>query len=109
MTVSGTAVNLEAIRELLEREQVHTAECMFADTWGIPRGKRLSVEHFRSMAGRSGFAIANVAFTWDMHGVIFPTRFVNDETGYPDMKVVPDITTLRLAGWKQGTAFCMCD
>jgi len=109
MTVTQSAVNLEAIRELLDREQVHTVECMFADTWGIPRGKRLSTEHFRSMLGGSGFAIANVAFTWDMHGVIFPTRFVNDEVGYPDMHVVPDITTLRLAGWREQTAFCFCD
>ena len=49
MTVTQSAVNLEAIRELLDREQVHTVECMFADTWGIPRGKRLSTEHFREI------------------------------------------------------------
>jgi glutamine synthetase len=109
MTVTGTAVNLEAIRELLDREQVHTVECMFADTWGIPRGKRLSTEHFRSMIGGSGFAIANVAFTWDMHSGIFPTSFVNDETGYPDMHAVPDAATVRLAPWRERTAFCLCD
>ena len=82
---------------------------MFADTWGIPRGKRLSTPHFCSVAAGSGFAIANVAFTWDMHGVIFPTAFVNDATGYPDMHVVPDVSTLRIAGWNEGTAFCICD
>jgi glutamine synthetase len=82
---------------------------MFADTWGIPRGKRLSAKHFLSTAGGPGFAVANVAFTWDMHGVIFPTSFVNDETGYPDMHVAPDVSTLRVAGWRDGTAFCICD
>ena len=25
-----------------------------------------------------GFAIANVAYTWDMHSFIFPTGFVNE-------------------------------
>ena len=25
------------------------------------------------------------------------------------MHVVPDISTLRLAGWREGTAFCFCD
>jgi glutamine synthetase len=107
--VIGNEVSIEAVRELLSRQQVHTVECMFADTWGIPRGKRLSAAHFCSAAGGSGFAIANVAFTWDMHGVIFPTKFVNDVTGYPDMHVVPDISTLRLAPWREGTAFCFCD
>jgi glutamine synthetase len=109
MQVTGSAVDLEAVREFLDREHVHTVECMFADTWGIPRGKRLSAQHFCGAAGGTGFAIANVAFTWDMHGVIFPTSFVNDETGYPDMHAVPDVSTLRRAPWREGTAYCFCD
>jgi glutamine synthetase len=109
MTVVHAEANVEAARELLEQNSVHTVECMFPDTWGIPRGKRLSRNHFLATIAGPGFAIANVAFTWDMHGVIFPTRFVNDETGYPDMHVVPDLTTLRLAAWREGTAFCLCD
>jgi glutamine synthetase len=109
MTVTEAPTTVEAAREFLERRDVHTVECMFADTWGIPRGKRLSSKHFLTTAAGPGFAIANVAFTWDMHGVIFPTRFVNDETGYPDMHVLPDLSTLRAAGWRDGTAYCMCD
>jgi glutamine synthetase len=79
---------------------------MFADTWGIPRGKRIPAKQF--LKG-GGFAIANVSLTWDMHCFIFPTEFVNDATGYPDMLAVPDMSTLRLAGWREGTAFCICD
>jgi glutamine synthetase len=109
MTVTEAQANVEAARDFLERHEVHTVECMFADTWGIPRGKRLSTKHFLGTAGGTGFGIANVAFTWDMHGVIFPTSFVNDETGYPDMHVVPDLATLRVAAWREGTAFCICD
>lgn len=109
MQATETAVDLQAAREFLDRHNVHTVECMFADTWGIPRGKRLSTRHFCSVAAGTGFAMANVAFTWDMHGVIFPTAFVDDEAGYPDMHVVPDVSTLRGAAWKEGTAFCICD
>src|SRR5262249_44607585 len=109
MAVTEATDNVEAAREFLDRHQVHTVECMFADTWGVPRGKRLATQHFLSAAGRLGFAIANVALTWDMHGVIFPTSYVNDETGYPDMHVVPDLSTLRVAAWGEGTAFCICD
>jgi glutamine synthetase len=109
MTVTAAEADIDAARELLDRHGVHTVECMFGDTWGIPRGKRLSTQHFLSSAAGHGFAIANVAFTWDMHGVIFPTAFVNDETGYPDMHVVPDLSTLRVAAWRDGTAFCFCD
>jgi len=109
MTLTAAEADIDAARELLDRHGVHTVECMFGDTWGIPRGKRLSTQHFLSSAGAHGFAVANVAFTWDMHGVIFPTAFVNDETGYPDMHVVPDLSTLRVAAWRDGTAFCFCD
>jgi glutamine synthetase len=107
--VAETGAGLEAARELLERSGVHTVECMFADTWGVPRGKRLPTPYFLKAAAASGFAIANVAFTWDMHGVIFPTGFVNDEHGYPDMHAVPDLSSLRIAGWREGTAFCICN
>ncbi|HLY50503.1 MAG TPA: glutamine synthetase family protein [Solirubrobacteraceae bacterium] len=109
MHVTEAPVDPESVRDFLDREGVHTVECLFADTWGIPRGKRLSTRHFLSSARGKGFAMANVAFTWDMHSTIFPTEFVNDETGYPDMHVVPDLSTLRLAGWREGTAFCFCN
>ena len=44
-----------------------------------------------------------------MASTIFPTAFVNDETGYPDMHVKPDVSTLRMAGWKENTAYCFCN
>ena len=61
------------------------------------------------MAAEFGFAMANVVFTWDMHGAIFPTSYVDDASGYPDLHVVPDLSTLRLRGWNEGTAYCICD
>jgi glutamine synthetase len=109
MHVADREVDIETVQEFLDREHIQTVECMFVDTWGVPRGKRLSIRHFCSTAAGDGFAMANVAFTWDMHGVIFPTAFVDDVTGYPDMHVVPDTSTLRVAPWKPRTAFCICD
>ena len=102
------AGDLDQARALIETNRIDTVVCMFADTWGIPRGKRLPAKHFLSST-ESGFAIANVAFTWDVHCFIFPTVFVDDEKGYPDMHAVPDLSTLRVAGWREGTAFCLCD
>jgi glutamine synthetase len=98
--------DLERARELIETNGIHTVECMFADTWGIPRGKRIPAKQF---VKGGGFAIANVAFTWDMQSFIFPTDFVNDTHGYPDMHAVPDLSTLHVAPWREGTAFCICD
>ena len=79
---------------------------MFADTWGIPRGKRLPAKQFLKSPG---FAIANVAYTWDVHSFIFPTEFVNDTHGYPDMHAAADLSTFHVAGWRDGTAYCICN
>ncbi|MGH2871660.1 MAG: glutamine synthetase family protein, partial [Solirubrobacteraceae bacterium] len=92
-----------------ERERVHTVECIFVDTWGIPRGKRLSASQFCSTPSAPRFATSNSAFVWDMQGDILETPFTNNQTGYPDMHVVADVSTLGLAPWKEGTAFCICD
>lgn len=97
---------LDRVRDLCERHGIHTVECMFADTWGIPRGKRIPTAQFLKA---EGFGIANVAFTWDMQCFIFPTDFVNDATGYPDMHAVPDLSTFHIAGWAPGVAYCICD
>jgi glutamine synthetase len=109
MHVTEAVVDLESVQQFLAERNVDTVECLFADTWGIPRGKRLSPQHLLSSARGNGFAMANVVYTWDMHSTIFPTVFVNDETGYPDMHVKPDISTLRIAGWRDGTAYCFCN
>lgn len=98
--------DLERVRELCERHGIHTVECMFADTWGIPRGKRIPTRQFLRSGG---FAMANVAFTWDMNCFIFPTQFVNDTHGYPDLHAVPDLSTFRLSGVREGVACCICN
>ena len=106
MVAADVGSDTDRVRALIEEHGIHTVECMFADTWGIPRGKRLPAKQFLKSPG---FAIANVAYTWDMHSFIFPTGFVNEAHGYPDMHAVADLSTFRVAGWREGTAFCICD
>ena len=102
------AAGLDEARELIERHGIHTIECAFPDVWGTPRGKRIPASHFLRSAGK-GFAIANVCHVWDLHCDIFDTPFCAFDSGWPDMAVVPDLGTLRLATWREGTALCLCD
>ena len=102
MTVAETKENVDAAKDFLERHDVQTVECMFADTWGIPRGKRLSAKHFLSTAGGTGFAVANVALTWDMHGVIFPDELRERRdrlSGHARRPRSVDAARRRLARW----------
>ena len=90
MVAADVGSDTDRVGALIEEHGIHTVECMFADTWGIPRGKRLPAKQFLKSPG---FAIANVAYTWDMHSFIFPTGFVNEAHGYPDMHAAADLST----------------
>lgn len=96
----------DRVAALCEEHGIHTVECVFVDTWGMPRGKRLPVKQF--LRG-SGFAIANVVYTWDPTCFIFATPWVDETDGFPDMHAVPDLASFRVAGWTDGVGIVMCD
>ncbi|MDQ0213324.1 glutamine synthetase family protein [Arthrobacter bambusae] len=97
---------LEDCARIARENGIHTVECVFTDTWGLPRGKMLPIEQFLTGAG---FSIANVAFSWDMRSDIHPTPWSPENSEYPDMHAVPDLPSFRVAGWTTGMATVMCD
>jgi glutamine synthetase len=99
-------VERDRVAALCEEHGVHTVECVFVDTWGMPRGKRLPVRQF--LRG-TGFAIANVVYTWDPTCFIFATPWVDETDGFPDMHAIPDLASFRIAGWTEGVAVVLCD
>ena len=92
--------------KIITENNIHTVECIFTDTWGMPRGKRLPVEQFLSGAG---FAISGVAFSWNFRSDVEATPWFERDMGAPDMKAVPDLQSFRIAGWEEGMATVMCD
>ncbi|WP_125611543.1 glutamine synthetase family protein [Specibacter cremeus] len=106
-TSSLTApATLEDCARIAQANGIHTMECFFTDTWGLPRGKMLPIEQFLTGAG---FSIAQVAFSWDMRSDIHPTPWAQMDSQFPDMHAVPDLPTFRIAGWTEGLATVMCD
>jgi glutamine synthetase len=105
-TVLTPPSTLEDCAKIAQENAIHTVECVFTDTWGMPRGKMLPIEQFLTGAG---FSIANVAFSWDMRSDIHPTPWSPENSEYPDMHAVPDLRSFRVAGWTTGMATVMCD
>jgi|FLYL01.1.fsa_nt_gi glutamine synthetase len=102
-------MDIEQVRAVCEERGIHTVECAFPDPHGIPRGKRIPVRHFLE-GGHRGFDIANVALAWDRKCEVLPEmRYANFETGYPDMRAVPDLSTFRPIPWREGAASVLCD
>jgi glutamine synthetase len=87
---------------------IETVECCFPDTWGVLTGRRLPKPRFLE-AARNGLSMPNAPFAWDIDGHIEPLSYANPETGFPNMHVVPDLSTLRTAPWADSTAFCLMD
>ena len=87
---------------------IETVECCFPDTWGVLTGRRLPKARFLA-AAEEGLSMPNAPFAWDIDGHIEPLPYANPETGFPNMHVVPDLSTLRSAPWAESTAFCLMD
>lgn len=102
-------MDIEQVRAICRERDIHTVECSFPDANGTPRGKRIPASQFLERAWR-GFDIANAALIWDRKCDVLPdVRYANFNTGYPDMKAVPDLATFRPIPWRPGAASVICD
>ncbi|WP_440711781.1 glutamine synthetase family protein [Herbiconiux sp. YIM B11900] len=80
------------------------------DIDGLWRGKRLSAPYFVEAAYSAGTNICNILFGWDIQDVSIPDlTFTGWHTGYPDVNLRPDLSTLRLAPGEPGVASVICD
>lgn len=104
--VSAEARTLGECAKIASDNNISTVACMFTDTWGIPRGKRLPLDQFLRGAG---FSMAGVAFSWTPRSDILPTPWAEMDSEFRDMNLVPDLDSFRVAGWTEGLAVVMCD
>lgn len=80
------------------------------DTDGLWRGKRLSAEYFTESAHAAGTNICNILFGWDLQDTPIPgLTFTGWHTGYPDVNLRPDLSTLRVVPGEPGVASVICD
>jgi glutamine synthetase len=100
---------IDDIKRVCKEQAIHTIECCFPDPLGTPRGKRIPVRQFVETAHR-GIEMASVALAWDRRcDILQDISSVNFSTGYPDMHVVPDLSTFRPIPWRPGAASVVCD
>lgn len=82
----------------------------FTDHYGRLVGKRFDAEFFVEAAMADGTHACDYLFTVDMEmEPVEGYAFANWKKGYGDVHLVPDLSTLRLAGWTDATAIVLCD
>lgn len=93
-----------AAEALLRDHDVHTVELATTDLYGHPRGRRIPREHFlRSVAGHEvSFPEALFAATIDCN--IVESDQITMDSGFFDVRLLADMSSLRLLGHRPGYA-----
>ncbi len=101
--------DLTRIEQIIEGHNIDVVKVGGADYDGIYRGKRLPVDVF--LAGvEHGYAQGDVLFGWDIAEDLVPNlHFTNWDTGYADLRMLPDLATFRTVPWEPGVATVICD
>jgi glutamine synthetase len=93
----------------LDAEGFRTVVVTSADVSGRLVGKRFSPDAFRRML-HEGVSLSSCVLGWDVDQWPGPVQeYTGHHTGWHDVRLVPDLDTLRPAAWLDRTAICVAD
>ncbi|MYH70512.1 MAG: glutamine synthetase [Gammaproteobacteria bacterium] len=100
----------ETVNQLLHENDIDTIKLGMVDIDGLWRGKRVTVDYFLNSIIPKGAHICDIIFGWDIQDkLIQGLKFTGWHTGYPDVFLVPDISTIAIVPWEERTASVICD
>jgi glutamine synthetase len=103
-------LDLRTLGALVRRGALDTVLTVFPDGYGRLLGKRVVGRHFLDHVAAEGVHACIYLFTVDMEMEPLPGFTLTSwERGYGDMKLVPDLATLRRIPWLPNTALVFCD
>jgi len=103
-------MNLEELREQVERGEIDTVLLAICDMQGRLQGKRLTAQHFLEEVAEHGAEGCNYLLAVDVEmNTVEGYELASWEKGYGDFAMRPDLDTLRLVPWHPGTAMCLAD
>ncbi len=103
-------LQLGELEEKVGKGEISTVLVAFSDLYGRLMGKRFDAEFFLEQVAEEGAHACDYLLTVDMEmEPVAGYRFANWERGYGDVHLVPDLATLRVASWLDGTAMVLCD
>jgi glutamine synthetase len=100
----------EELEQLIAAGDVDTVIVAFSDMQGRLMGKRVSSRFFVDEVAETGAECCNYLFAVDVDmNTVTGYAMSGWDTGYGDMVMKPDLTTLRLIPWLAGTALVLAD
>src|SRR5436190_1963509 len=105
-------LDAKTVTGLIERGDVDTILVVFPDQQGRFMGKRVTGDFFVHdvLDGEGAIHACNYLLAVDMEMEPLPGyAYANWDTGYGDLKAIPDLTTMRVVPWLDKTAQVICD
>jgi glutamine synthetase len=105
-----THLSLDELKRLAAAGDVDTVIVAFTDMQGRLAGKRVAARFFVDEVAEHGAECCNYLLAVDVEmNTVDGYAMSGWGTGYGDMAMLPDLTTLRLAPWLPGTALVLAD
>lgn len=96
------------IIEQLKTDGVKFVRLTYSDMHGYPRGKDIPLDFFASVVSDGqNFCVANLVDGLDGNPLIAPG--MAPDRGFPDMRAIPDLSTLTIIPWEPNTVQCLAD
>lgn len=101
---------MDELRDAVDRRAVDTVIVAFPDMQGRLMGKRLTAEFFLEEASVRALEGCGYLLAVDMEMQPVPGyEIASWERGYGDIRLVPDLATLRILPWLEATALVIAD
>ncbi|MFK0154343.1 glutamine synthetase family protein [Streptomyces sp. NPDC090493] len=106
----GSGSGLDRLSDLVEDGEVTSVMLATANMQGCLRGKMYGAEHFLDEVAERGTSWCGYLLATDADMRPLPGFGIASwDTGYGDMRFVPDLATLRTPAWMPGTALVFAD
>ena len=103
-------LDLETLRSEVDAGRIDTVLIGMVDMQGRLQGKRLTASHFLDEVVEHHAEGCNYLLAVDVDmNTVEGYAMSSWERGYGDFVFKPDLSTLRIVPWQEGTAFAMCD
>jgi glutamine synthetase len=103
-------VNLDELRSSAEHGAVDTVVLAIPDMQGRLQGKRLTASYFLDQVASHGAEGCNYLLATDVEMNTVPGYAISSwDLGYGDFVMKPDLDTLRMIPWLEGTAMLLAD
>jgi glutamine synthetase len=110
MSGSAGSLTLEELRLMVDDHTIDTVVVAITDMQGRLQGKRLHADYFLDEVVKHGTEGCNYLLAVDVDmNTVDGYRMSSWSTGYGDFVMEPDLSTLRLLPWLEGTAFLYAD